>query len=511
MSDMMDRIASALSGRYDLEREAGQGGMATVYLAHDVKHDRRVALKVLQPEVASFLGSDRFLQEIRIAAQLQHPNILTLHESGEADGFLYYAMPFVDGESLRELLHRAGPLDLGTAASINAEVADALTYAHRKGIIHRDIKPGNILLSQGHAIVADFGIAKAVSTAGGEPLTQTGFPLGTPGYMSPEQAAGTTRLDEKTDVYSLACVFYEMVVGEVPDGWLSDEASRTSRFVKATPEHRRKLDDLPGGVEPALVRAMAMDTDHRFATPNEFADALRKPAPDTRKYQPDEVRQIVGSAADLQARDATREDAMSIGGVRRLAAEVDIPTKYVREAARAVDRPRAPAVPGARVMGVPVTYQVEQTLEGEVPPPEYGGLLDIVRESFGQRGELDATLDRAFSWTTGEKGKARVLGRVTSVDVTPRNGETRIKVEEDETTLIGGSMGIGALVVGQFAFWLTNTDITAWALVGPAAAVFIGGAQIWKVHRRKRQAFLSGVADRLARHVSATALLPRPE
>ena len=208
MTGMQHRIASALAGRYDLEGKIGQGGMATVYLAHDVKHDRRVALKVLQPEVASLLGSDRFLQEIRIAAQLQHPNILTLHESGDAGGFLYYAMPFVDGESLRDLLQRTGPLDLETALSVNAEVADALSYAHRSGIIHRDIKPGNILLSEGHAVVADFGIAKAVSTAGGEPLTQTGFPLGTPGYMSPEQAAGTTRLDERTDVYSLACVFY---------------------------------------------------------------------------------------------------------------------------------------------------------------------------------------------------------------------------------------------------------------------------------------------------------------
>ena len=299
-----------------------------------------------------------------------------------------------------------------------------------------------------------------------------------------------------------------MVVGEVPEGWLSDEAVRTSRFVKAPPEHRRKLDGLPGGVEPTLVRAMAMDTEHRFATPNEFAAGLRKPAPDTRKYQPDEVREIVGSAAELQARDTTREDAMSIGGVRRLAAEVDIPTKYVREAAGALDRPRAP---GARVLGVPVIYRVEQTLEGEVPPPEYGGLLDIVRESFGQRGELDATLDKTFSWTTGRKGKASVLGHVTSVDVSPRNGETRIKVEEDETTLIGGSMGIGALVVGQIAFWLANTDITAWALVGPVAAGLIGGAQIWKFHRRRRHAFLSGVMDRLARHVSATALLPKPD
>ena len=165
----------------------------------------------------------------------------------------------------------------------------------------------------------------------------------------------------------------------------------------------------------------------------------------------------------------------------------------------------------SRVLGVPATYRVEQTVEGEVPPHEYGVLLDIVRESLGQRGELDATPDGAFSWTTGEKSKTRVLGRMTSVDVSTRNGETRIKVEEDETTLIGGSMGIGAVVVGQFAFWLANTDVTSWAIVLPAAAAVIGGAQIWKFHRKRRQDLLSGVVDRLARHVSATALLPKPD
>jgi serine/threonine protein kinase len=499
---MQDRIASALAGRYALEGEIGQGGMATVYLAHDVKHDRRVALKVLQPEVASLLGSDRFLQEIRIAAQLQHPNILTLHESGDAGGFLYYAMPFVDGESLRDLLQRTGPVDLGTALSISAEVADALSYAHRMGIIHRDIKPGNILLSEGHAVVADFGIAKAVSTAGGEPLTHTGFPLGTPGYMSPEQAAGTTRLDERTDVYSLACVFYEMVVGEVPEGWLSDEAVRTSRFVKACPGHRRKLDGLPGGVEPALVRAMALDTEHRFATPNEFAEALRKPAPDRKKYQPDEVRQIVGSAAELQARDTTRDDAMSIGGVRRLAAEVDIPTKYVREAARTLDRPRERR--GSRIFGIPASYELQEVVPGEIPQQEYGALLDVVRDSFGQQGRLDPTVDTRLSWRT----KVR---RAITVEVTPRNGETTIRIEEDETQMLAASMGLGSLAVGQFAFWVTNADITAWAIVAPAAAVVVGGAQLWKFHRKRRQGFLSGVLDRLARHALATALLPKPD
>jgi tRNA A-37 threonylcarbamoyl transferase component Bud32 len=504
VNDMRDRIALALAGRYEVEREIGQGGMATLYLARDLKHDRRVALKVLQPEVASLLGSDRFLQEIRIAAQLQHPNILTLHESGDAGGFLYYAMPFVDGESLRDLLQRTGPLDLGAALAINAEVADALTYAHRKGIIHRDIKPANILLSQGHPMVADFGIAKAVSMAGGEPLTHTGFPLGTPGYMSPEQAAGTGKLDERTDVYSLACVFYEMVVGEPPEGWLSDAAVHASRFVKAPPHHRARLDRLPRGIEVALVRALALDAEHRFPTPNAFADALRKPAPalDARKYLPDEVQQIVGSAAELQARDATRDDAVSMGGVRRLAAEVDIPTKYVREAARALDRPRQRA--RARLFGIPASYELEQTVAGEVPPEEYGAILDAVRDSFGQQGTLDRTVDTRLSWRT----KTR---RAVTVEVTPRFGETTIRIEEDETQMMAATMGLGSLFVGQFAFWMVGADITEWAILAPAAVVVMACVQFWALHRKRRWAFLSDVMDRLARHASAMALLPSPD
>ena len=216
MTDLFDRLHTALADRYRLERELGAGGMATVYLARDLKHDRPVALKVLRPELAAVLGAERFLREIRLTAQLQHPHILTLIDSGEADGFLYYVMPYVDGESLRQRLEREGQLPLDEALRIARAIATALDFAHGRGVIHRDIKPENILISRGHALVADFGIALAAAQAGAGRLTETGLSLGTPAYMSPEQASAEPRLDGRSDQYSLASVLYEMLAGEPP-------------------------------------------------------------------------------------------------------------------------------------------------------------------------------------------------------------------------------------------------------------------------------------------------------
>ncbi len=216
MSDPVPRLSAVLSDRYTIQREIGAGGMATVYLAHDLRHDRKVALKVLKPELAAVVGADRFLAEIRTTANLQHPHILPLFDSGEADGFLYFVMPFVEGESLRDRLDREKQLPVDEAVRIATEVADALEHAHAKGVIHRDIKPANILLRDGRVQVADFGIALAVQHAGGARLTETGLSVGTPHYMSPEQASGDRQLDGRSDVYSLGCVLYEMLAGEPP-------------------------------------------------------------------------------------------------------------------------------------------------------------------------------------------------------------------------------------------------------------------------------------------------------
>src|SRR5881398_3244428 len=216
MADQLARLQAALADRYTIERELGRGGMATVYLAQDRKHHRQVGIKVLKPELAAALGPERFLREIETAARLNHPHILPLHDSGEATGLLYYVMPYVEGETLRNRLDRAGQLPVAEAVQIVREVADALSHAHSHDVVHRDIKPENILLEAGHAVVADFGIARAITAAGGEQLTATGLAVGTPAYMSPEQAAGDSVLDGRSDVYALGCVLYEMLAGEPP-------------------------------------------------------------------------------------------------------------------------------------------------------------------------------------------------------------------------------------------------------------------------------------------------------
>src|SRR5438045_1316513 len=235
MTDVVGRLHTALVGRYTIERELGRGGMATVYLARDLKKDRPVALKVLRPELAAVLGAERFLREIRLTAQLQHPHILTLIDSGEAEGFLYYVMPYVEGESLHQRLQREGQLPLDEALRIARAIASALDFAHARGVIHRDIKPENIMLHQGEPMVADFGIALAVSTAGRERLTETGLSLGTPAYMSPEQASAEPRLDGRSDQYSLASVLYEMLAGEPPYTGHTAQAIIAKRFSEPVP------------------------------------------------------------------------------------------------------------------------------------------------------------------------------------------------------------------------------------------------------------------------------------
>ena len=216
MTDPISRLNAALEGRYAIERELGEGGMATVYLADDIKHNRKVALKVLKPDLAAVVGAERFVAEIKVTANLQHPHILPLFDSGEADRFLFYVMPYVEGESLRQKLDREGQLPVDEAVRIASDVAEALSHAHERGVIHRDIKPGNILLRDGRPLVADFGIALAIQHAGGGRLTETGLSLGTPYYMSPEQATADRDPDARSDLYSLACVLYEMLVGEPP-------------------------------------------------------------------------------------------------------------------------------------------------------------------------------------------------------------------------------------------------------------------------------------------------------
>src|SRR5689334_1098374 len=275
MSGLLGHLQVALAERYRIEREIGRGGMATVYLAEDLKHRRPVALKVLSPNLAASLGTDRFLREIEIAARLAHPHILSLHDSGQADGLLYYVMPYVEGESLRGRLIRERQLPLDDALRISREVADALDYAHGRDVVHRDIKPENILFQAGHAVVSDFGIARAIRVAGVKRFTGSGIAVGTPGYMSPEQAAGVEQLDGRSDLYSLACVLYEMLAGDPPfTGW-SAQAILARQAGEPVPRLRTVRDTVPEWLEQVVTKALARAPADRFAP----APTLVQPPP----------------------------------------------------------------------------------------------------------------------------------------------------------------------------------------------------------------------------------------
>jgi serine/threonine protein kinase/dienelactone hydrolase len=275
----VERLTAALAGRYRIDRQIGQGGMATVYLAHDLRHSRAVAIKVLKPELTSTLGPERFLREIAVTARLDHPHILPLLDSGDADGILFYVMPFVEGESLRDRLIRERQLPVPDALAITRDVADALHYAHGLGVIHRDIKPENILVAGGHARVADFGIARvaaALNVRANESLTETGVVVGTPVYMSPEQAAGGGELDHRTDIYSLAAVAYEMLAGQPPHGGATTEAVLTRKLREPVSSLRVVRDAVPPEVDDAIRRALARVPADRFSTARQFAEALER-------------------------------------------------------------------------------------------------------------------------------------------------------------------------------------------------------------------------------------------
>lgn len=273
-----DRFArtfnAALAGHYVIERELGRGGNATVYLARDQRHPRHVAIKIIHHDLSRTLGTERFLREIQIAADLQHPHILGLHDSGEVDGSPYYVMPYVDGESLRARLERARQLPIDEALRIAREVASALDYAHRRGVVHRDVKPENILIEDGHAVLADFGIARAIGTTATGPRTATGTSVGTPAYMSPEQAAGDRDIDGRSDIYALGCVLYEMLAGEPPFTGPTAESVIRQHLVAPAPRIANIRTAVPGRVDAAIARALAKTPADRFATANQFADAI---------------------------------------------------------------------------------------------------------------------------------------------------------------------------------------------------------------------------------------------
>src|SRR5213594_3590894 len=299
-----EHLAEALADRYRLERPLGQGGMATVYLAHDLKHSRKVAVKVLRSDFGTAIGAERFLREIEIAAALNHPHILAVHDSGEAAGLLYYVTPYVEGKTLRDRLQRDKRLPLEEALQIAREVADALGYAHQRGVIHRDIKPENILLQSGHAVVADFGIARAISAAGetrSRALTQPGAVIGTPDYMSPEQASGERELDGRCDQYALACVLYEMLAGQPPFTGPTMESVLIRHLTVAAPRITDFQPDVPKPVAAALTRALAKAPADRFSGMTAFVEAFEAPEAPAGAPPPAQLTSFIGRERETAA------------------------------------------------------------------------------------------------------------------------------------------------------------------------------------------------------------------
>jgi hypothetical protein len=508
MPDLPANLTNALEGRYALERVVGRGGMATVYGARDLRYGRTVAIKVLHAELSATLGAERFQREIEIAARLQHPHILMLIEAGEAAGQLYYVMPFVEGESLRQRLLRERPIPRSDVIPLVREVAGALDYAHRQGVIHRDIKPENILISAGHALVADFGVAKAVTTATDQALTRTGYPVGTVGYMSPEQAAGVSDLGARSDVYSLAATTYEMLVGELPGMWPGEESLRVQRFADAPATHRARLDQLPGAIEAVLVRGLQLREGQRYPSPGEFAQALEQALGPTPRFQTAERDRILARAAELEA-GAPTAGGVSLGGLTRIAGEAGIPAEHVAMAAREVAGRASLPVRAHPLVGSPTRIVIERTARGEFADAEAPSIVDAIRSTIGNLGQV-SRLARELSWQSVQYGGTP--GRQVFVSLRPVEGETRIRIEENLRPQLGAYFGglIGGLGGGTMGLWM---GIGMGVFHSPAVAVGLAitgvsgsyglARRLFGRVSRKRSAELEELADRLVRYLEA--------
>ncbi|UCG88727.1 MAG: protein kinase [Gemmatimonadota bacterium] len=422
MADILDRLKVALADGYRIERELGSGGMATVYLAQDLKHDRHVALKVMRPELSAILGGERFLREIRIAAKLNHPHILTLHDSGEADGFLYYVMPHVEGESLRSKIEREKQLSIDEAVTLTRQVASALDYAHQQGVIHRDVKPENILLHRGEAVVADFGIALAVTAAGGERLTETGLSLGTPQYMSPEQATGGRDVDNRSDIYSLGAVLYEMVTGEPPQTGATVQAV-IGKLLSERPTQPRVLrDSVPEAMDRAIMKALAKVPADRFDSAAEFATALTveaaepedekksivvlpfenlSPDPENEYFSDGLTEEIITDLSQIRSLGViSRNSAMQLKGTKKDTKTIgrELGVKYVLEGSvrRAAESLR-------------ITAQlIDATNDIHLWAKKYGGTLEDV---FGIQEQVSASIVEALRLQLSPEEQHRLTQR----------------------------------------------------------------------------------------------------
>ncbi|HUG28664.1 MAG TPA: serine/threonine-protein kinase, partial [Gemmatimonadales bacterium] len=427
MTAQLDRLKTALADTYVIERELGAGGMAVVYLGRDAKHDRQVAIKVLNPDLSATIGADRFQREIKVAAKLQHPHILGLYDSGEADGLLYYVMPFVQGESLRDRLDREGQLPLDDALQLILEVADALGYAHSQNIVHRDIKPENILLQGGHALVADFGIARAVEEGGAAKLTQTGMAVGTPVYMSPEQAVGE-KVGPAADIYSLGCMLYEMLAGEPPFTGKNAVQIMARHAMEQVPSVRIVRQSVPEEMEEAIFAAMEKSPADRPKTCGEFTEILGMPLGAT------VTRRAMG-------RTTTRRTP---SGMTRSYQTMAAPLPVWR-------RPWALAVAGLLVVGGGVAaWQFTGAGGGGATANGIGG-LDPARVAVLYFEDASAAGDLGYLADGLTEGLIQTLGQVQGLNVISRSGVEPFRDTEIASDSIARVLEAGTLVQGAIS------------------------------------------------------------
>jgi eukaryotic-like serine/threonine-protein kinase len=430
--EIIARLSEALAGTYDVEAHLGSGGMAYVYRAQDVKHDRTVAIKVLQPELSASLGAERFLQEIKIAAKLAHPHILPLYDSGAAGNLLYYVMPFVEGETLADLLEREKQLAYKDAIQFTKEVADALAFAHARGIVHRDIKPDNIYITGGHAVVADFGIARALSNAGADKLTQTGMAVGTPAYMSPEQAMGLSDVDGRSDIYSLGCVLYEMIIGQIPFTGPTPQAVMARHSMDMVPRLHIMRDTVPDELEDAVITAMAKSPADRYRTAHDFAQALDdidlKNA--TRAYRAQTAAHATMAGATAATATITPSTPLPIPALKRV--------KQRRVAVGAV---------AVAVFAVGAFVAKSGLLGGGAPAADVGlppnNIAVMYFDDVSPRGDYGHIADGIT------EGLIDDLSRVRDLDVISRNGVAQFRGEGLARDSIAKALGVGTLIEGR--------------------------------------------------------------
>jgi len=491
VTELLDTLRSALGDRYDLEKQVGEGGMATVYRARDLKIERTVAIKVLRPELSVSLGADRFLREIRVAANLQHPNILSLYDSGEAPGgLLYYVMPFIEGESLRDRLNKEQQLPIHDALQIAREAAEALQYAHERGIVHRDIKPENILLLGGHALVADFGIARAVSSAGGDKLTQTGMAVGTPHYMSPEQALGSDHVDARSDVYSLGCVLYEVLIGQPPFTGPNAMAIMARHSMEVVPSLQVVRASIPDEVEDVIMQALEKTPADRFQSMTEFAERLSDA----------EAEAAMARTAARRASTAARRAAASgAHQARTTGATARRRTEDVPAAAPAGGRGARfwLAVAGGVLVSAGLAFGAWRYLHREAPvaAAEGGGDLNRIAVLYFEKGAggsdslaylADGLTEALIHELSGVKG----LQVISSNGVRPyRNAATPPKKIAEE-------LGVGTLVQGSVAQSGDRLRVTV-SLVNPKTGLEIGNKTL---ERPRTEIF--ALQDELAQDVA---------